>query len=314
MNRNTEQTGKVGGGCRFVRAAAVGLLAALWMGSAAWAVPAASETSGTIAKRPTPPAARATEPAVALDVNGIAIDGWTFSRGLEEYLRENGAGTTDTAAARQKYEQWLVEQLLVQSYAQNTGLEYDREFQRRLQSARRRLLYDYIMDREVYSWIRITTDSVKRYYETHPEEFVEPERVQVRHILASTRAGAERARERVLGGEDFAKLAAEVSIHGSKSQGGLMPPFSRGTYQPSFEQAASALKVGELSPVVETDLGFHVIEKTAEKPARVLAYEEVGERIRRMLYERECAQRKADFLETIRRTARVASQKREAVP
>ncbi len=97
-------------------------------------------------------------------------------------------------------------------------------------------------------------------------------RVRARHILLrvpegaadtqvdSVRAQAESLRTRALGGEDFAALAQEFSQDpGSGSQGGDLGTFGRGEMVPPFEAAAFALEVGEISPVVETPYGFHVI-------------------------------------------------------
>jgi len=272
--------------------AAVFLLAIFAGGEAGRAAAAARSTSATLRRK------------VALRVNGIAVDAWSFEKGFEEYLRTAESPSTPSEA-RRAYREALIRQLLVESYAKRKKLDRDPEFLRRLEAARRRLLFEFVLEREVLSHIKITTDSVVRYYESHGDEFTEPAKIIVRHILARTRAEAERARKRILAGEDFAKVAAEMSIHPSKSKGGLLPPFSRGTYQPEFERAAFALKVGELSDVVRTDLGWHVIEKTAEEPARVKPLSEVAPKIRRILYERERKRLTAEFLAKLARRARI---------
>jgi parvulin-like peptidyl-prolyl isomerase len=263
------------------------------------------EAKGTSESADAKATSQSAEVPIALWVDGIPVERWAFERGFEEYLRDLAPPTTDTAAARRAYRDQLIEQLALESYARAEKIDQDPEYRRRAAAARRRILYDFVLDHEIYRGVVITTDSVRRYYETHQAEFTEPERVQVRHILTATRAAAEEARNRVLGGEDFAKVASEVSIHASKTQGGLLPPFSHGTYQTEFESAAFALGVGDLSGVVRTDLGFHVIEKTSEKPARVRPLGEIRETIRKRLYESECRKRKSQFLERLRREARV---------
>lgn len=110
----------------------------------------------------------------------------------------------------------------------------------------------------------------------HLIQRVEPQ-VQASHILlmykGSMRSTAARTKEearaqieavlkRVQGGEDFAKIAAEVSDCPSKAQGGDLGPFGVGQMDPAFEDAAFGLKVGEVSGIVETPFGFHIIRRT----------------------------------------------------
>lgn len=191
---------------------------------------------------------------------------------------------------------------LIESYARRIGLDRDPEFLRRLARLRRKLLLEFTIEREVDGNIAVTTESIARYYREHISDFTEPPRIQVRHVLTRSRELAEKARARIVAGEDFAKVAEEMSIHPSKTKGGLLQPFSRGTYQVEFEKAAFALKVGELSPVIQTGLGFHVIEKTAEKPARVRPLSEVAPEIRRILRKRQRIARLKEFIETLRRS------------
>jgi len=73
---------------------------------------------------------------------------------------------------------------------------------------------------------------------------------------------AEQVAARIKKGEDFAKVAQELSDCSSKSKGGDLGTFTRDRMTPAFSQAAFALKVGEMSGVVETPFGFHVIKRT----------------------------------------------------
>lgn len=274
-------------------------------------------SSGWAAER-TAPSARLVPEATAADTGstspalvgptalrrfGVKMDTKSYERALAKYLREKNAPSTDTEA-RRTFHELILNQLLVQSYAREKQLDRDADFRRRLSEARRELLFQFVLEQEVLKRIAITTESLKAYYQAYQADFTEPEKVQVRHILTESRETAEQARDRLVKGDDFAKVAAEMSIHPSGRQGGVLPPFSRGTYQAAFEKAAFGLKVGELSPVVETDLGFHVIEKTSEVPPRVKPFAEVAPQIRRLVYERERQEKTTSFLETLRRRAR----------
>jgi parvulin-like peptidyl-prolyl isomerase len=132
-----------------------------------------------------------------------------------------------------------------------------------------------------------TEEDAKDYYTKHAAEFEQPELAHVRHILlmtidpatksplltntiASKRKQIDDLRKRAVAGEDFAKMATQFSEDpGSKENGGELPEFARGQMVPEFESAAFSLSSNQVSEVVTTVYGFHVIKATANKtPAK----------------------------------------------
>jgi parvulin-like peptidyl-prolyl isomerase len=135
-------------------------------------------------------------------------------------------------------------------------------------------------------------EDAKAFYEGNPELWKVQEQVRARHVLVRTEATssieqtnarkkeAEAARTRISKGEDFSKVASEVSEDpGSKTRGGELPPFGRGQMVPEFEKAAFETGKGKLSPVFKTDYGFHFLEVLDKQGARTVPFEEVAPRI-----------------------------------
>ena len=103
--------------------------------------------------------------------------------------------------------------------------------------------------------MKATDDEVNAYLASHPEMDTDKK----------NRAKAEEILKRARGGEDFAKLAQEFSTDGSKDKGGDLGWFGHGDMVPEFEQAAFALKPGEISEVVQSKFGFHIIKLEEKK-------------------------------------------------
>lgn len=152
----------------------------------------------------------------------------------------------------------------------------------------------------------VTDQDIQKYYEEHPEEFQHPDQVKARHILVNTKEEADEIYARLAAGGDFAAIAKEKSQDfSSKDQGGELGYFSRGQMVPEFEEAAFSLAVGELSKPVKTDYGWHIIQVEDKKPAKTDKLEEVKEKIRRELIDRQVNDRFPSWMESLRQEAKI---------
>ena len=132
---------------------------------------------------------------------------------------------------------------------------------------------------------------IQAHFEAHKDDFKASERVLAQHILitpdgdtatskAEAKAKIEAVRERVLGGKDFADEAAEHSMCPSGKEGGSLGWFARGMMVPEFDGAVFAMKDGEVSEVIETQFGYHIIYKTAHEEAGEADLDEAREQVR----------------------------------
>lgn len=137
----------------------------------------------------------------------------------------------------------------------------------------------------------ITDESVRAYYDAHLDEFTQPEGRLASHILIRVETNASEAvktermakaegiRKALLEGADFAKLAGEVSDCPSRSRGGALGVVPRGREAKSFEDAIYGQEIGAIGEVVETPVGYHIIQVTGEQEKKVFLFEEVQERL-----------------------------------
>jgi peptidyl-prolyl cis-trans isomerase D len=177
--------------------------------------------------------------------------------------------------------------------------------------------YLFVDSKPFAASVELSDADLEKYYQRHIERFEVPEQVRAAHLLirvpqgapaavqAEKRALIEKLRERALKGEDFATLARTHSEDpGSGAQGGDLGFFARGTMVPSFENAAFALNVGQVSEVVTTDFGYHLIRLTARQEAQLKPLADVSEEVRAGAQEekgRELALEKAMDLYNINR-------------
>jgi peptidyl-prolyl cis-trans isomerase C len=147
--------------------------------------------------------------------------------------------------------------------------------------------------------VQVSEDAKRRYYDENPEQMREPDRLRLSHILKrvgpdATGASRDQALgviedllEQARGGADFAALArAHSEDPGSAANGGEMV-VARGETVPPFEAAAFALEPGGLSPVVETQFGYHIIKLSEKMKGALVPYEQVQMRIGEFLFQRE---------------------------
>jgi peptidyl-prolyl cis-trans isomerase D len=150
---------------------------------------------------------------------------------------------------------------------------------------------------------------VQRAYEDNRQQYSTPEQVRASHILLKTEgkddAAVKKQAEEILAkvkapGADFAKLANQYTEEeAGKTRGGDLDYFGRGQMAKEFEEAAFALQPGQISPVVKTSFGYHIIKNTGRKAAETRTLEEVRPQIEDQLkWERAQteAQRLADEL------------------
>ncbi|KAB2963287.1 peptidylprolyl isomerase [Zoogloea sp.] len=178
---------------------------------------------------------------------------------------------------------------LVAKKAQDEGLIAQTDVADRLRLAQERTLYEIYMERAEAQAIK--EDKIEALardeYRAFPEKYTKPEEIRVRHILFrpcncdknAHRVLAESVLERLQKGESFEELATALSEDpGSAKRGGDLGLKPKGAMVPEFEAAAYALKKpGELSGIVETTFGLHIIRLEERVAAKLRPFDEVKE-------------------------------------
>jgi peptidyl-prolyl cis-trans isomerase C len=189
---------------------------------------------------------------------------------------------------------------------------YSTNFSDYQQNMRKKLMFEKLVEAEIAGKVQKPTDEqAKTYYDENIQQFGKPETIHVKHILikpadsndpnqakAEARAKAQEILEKIKAGADFNDLAKQYSACPSGKDGGDLGIQAKGTFVPEFEKAAYALKPGQISDVVETSFGFHIIKLLEHTDANTASFAAAKDQILQILSGK---QKEQLFMEYIRK-------------
>jgi peptidyl-prolyl cis-trans isomerase SurA len=208
---------------------------------------------------------------------------------------------------------------VVDNIRKENKIETDEQFQAALKAENlsmadlrrnleRSMIFQRVQQNEVLAKIGVTDDEAKKYYEAHLKEFTTSPTVTLREILVAVpgdpkvmnvaadeaaKAKAEEIRKRVTaGGENFEKLAGEISDSPSKANGGLIGPLSVNDLSPDLRKLAESMKAGDVSEPVRTTRGYQLLKLEAITATNTMTLEQAREQISEHVFTEK---RKAEF-------------------
>jgi peptidyl-prolyl cis-trans isomerase C len=184
------------------------------------------------------------------------------------------------------------------------------------EQVRRGKRVDKLVEKAVAGVAEPTEADIQVHFEAHKDEFAKGERVLAQHILISpdgdTQTSKEEAkakigaiRARVAAGRAFADEAAAHSMCPSGKEGGSLGWFGRGMMVPEFDQAAFSMKVGEVSDIIETQFGYHIICKTDHEEAGAAEFDDVREQIRDLIRHARRGEAMTVYVEELKAKAKI---------
>ena len=151
---------------------------------------------------------------------------------------------------------------------------------------RAQLMIKKLIRQQVHDKIKITPKELKKYFDSHKEEFNRKEMVRVRQIAVDTKKEANKIRKQLLSGKSFIKLAKEFSQSPDRENGGDLGFFTRGQMPGEFDEAAFSLKkINRISQVFRSDYGYHIFQLVGKRRAKKLKFDEVKDKIHKIIKE-----------------------------
>ena len=201
----------------------------------------------------------------------------------QEWRRQYFAPQNQPREGAEKLLNDMVVEKLFLSEARRRKIDRDPRFQQEVDNYREQLLVETLLNKSVLSVGKPSEAEIEDYWKNNQDRFIIPELVRASHIMIKRSEGEEdsvtekRGEEvlaRLRGGEDFARVAREVSEGASAIRGGDLGFFRTGQLAPELDQAVWSLATGEFAGPIKTEYGYHIVTVTTRKPPRLKDLEE----------------------------------------
>ncbi len=192
---------------------------------------------------------------------------------------------------------YLIDGQLAVQKAKEEKLDQAPDFPKKVAYYREKLLVESLLAKVAKD--AVTEDAMKKVYDAAKAQKPETE-IHARHILVATKAEAEAALKRIKAGEDFVKVAKEVSKDAG-IDGGDLGWFTKERMIPAFAEVAFKLKPGQVSEPVQTRFGWHIIKVEGERLAKFPAYDQVKDQLARYVVQKA----QAELISELRKGAKI---------
>lgn len=219
------------------------------------------------------------EGKVLAEVNGKKITTADFKQEIDRlppYLKP----MVQSAEGKKELLDSMIVREIILAQAKKDGVDKSKEVADRLDDLRKRLIVETYLKKKVEQDAKVSDEEMKKFYDQNLDKFKSGEQVRASHILVKTEPEAQDVMSQLKKGASFEELAKKYSKDSSAAKGGDLGWFSKGAMVPEFDKAVFGLKEGQLSGIVKTQFGFHIIKLTGKRPAGVRPFDEAKEQIK----------------------------------
>jgi peptidyl-prolyl cis-trans isomerase C len=224
-------------------------------------------------------------PVLAEDKLVATVNGEKITESDVKFATDDLAGAIPVKNddAKRKYViDYLIDMKLASRAAMLEKLNESAEFKQRMAYANDRALMEILMIRD--SKKAVTPEAMQAFYEDQVKSVKVETEVRARHILIADEEEAKKVLARVKAGEDFTKLAAELSTDpGSGKDGGDLGYFTKQRMVPEFAEAAFITEIGQISNIVKSQFGYHIIKVEDKREKKAPSFDQLKDRIEEFL-------------------------------
>jgi peptidyl-prolyl cis-trans isomerase C len=217
-------------------------------------------------------------------INNVSISLEEFRQMSEKQPLEGKIRLVSEKGLRGFLENYVITREVLYQDAKKKGLDKKKEILARVEDFKRAMVIDALLEEELRGKDEVSDSEVQKYYQENQDRFTEPREVRIRHIVVNSEPILKEVLMKLSKGEGFVKLASTYNIDKSREDGGNLGYIRRGQLAPSFAQFEEAVfslrRKGEVSEVVKTPYGYHLIELEDRRGTALRPFDQVREKIR----------------------------------
>ena len=217
-------------------------------------------------------------------INDVSISLEEFQQMLEKQPLEGKMKLLSEKGTRDFLENYIISREVLYQEAKKKGLEKNKDLLIKIEDASRAILIEALLEEVLRGRAEVSEEEIQRYYKENSTFFIEPQEVKIRHIVINSEPALKEVVTKLSQGESFEKLASTYNIGKFKDNAGDLGYIRRGQLAPPFAQfedaAFSLRKRGEISEVVSTPYGYHILRLEDLRGTTLRPLNQVKEKIR----------------------------------
>ena len=236
-------------------------------------------------------------------INNVSISLEEFRQMSEKQPLEGKMRLLNEKGLRDFLDNYVIPREVLYQEGKQKGLDKNKEIVAKVEGFKRAMVIEALLEEVLKGKGEVSESEIQKYYKENEDRFTEPREIKIRHIVVNSEPVLKEVLTKLARGESFEKLASTYNVDKSREDGGDLGYIRRGQLAPSFaqfEEAAFSLrKKGEISEVVKTPFGYHLIQLAERRGTALRPFDQVKEKIRFFLQEKK---RKDAYLEYVKET------------
>ena len=224
-------------------------------------------------------------------INNVSISLEEFRQMSEKQPLEGKMRLLNEKGLRDFLDNYVITREVLYQEGKQKGLDKNKEIVAKVEDFKRAMVIDSLLEEVLKGKIEVSDSEVQKYYKENEDRFTEPREIKIRHIVVNSEPVLKEVLTKLARGESLEKLASTYNVDKSREDGGDLGYIRRGQLAPSFaqfEEAAFSLrKKGEISEVVKTPFGYHLIQLAERRGTALRPFDQVKEKIRFFLQEKK---------------------------
>ena len=220
-------------------------------------------------------------------INNVSIPLEEFRQISEKQPLEGKMRLLNEKGLRDFLDNYVITREVLYQESKQKGLDQNKEIVTKVEDFKRAMVIDALLEEVLKGKGEVSENEVQKYYKENENRFTEPQEIKIRHIVVNSDPILKEVLTKLARGESFENLAFTYNIDKSRENGGDLGYIRRGQLAPSFTQfeetAFSLRERGEVSEIVKTPFGYHLIQLVERRGTALKPFNQVKEKIRSFL-------------------------------